>query len=111
MNFRAFTVCDTKIANRSQLTQIDGESSESKPVKIGVPQGSLMGPRLFITYVNDLPDSIRSGEVYMYADDPTIYTVGNTTNEVAITLQVILDQLQRFCPDVSRDEGLSGKQN
>jgi len=62
------------LANRSQLTQIDGASSESKPVKIGVPQGSLLGPRLFITYVNDLPDSIRSSEVYMYADDTTIYT-------------------------------------
>ena len=49
------------LANRSQLTQIDGAFSESKPLKIGVPQGSLLGPRLFITYVNDLPDSIRSG--------------------------------------------------
>ena len=49
------------LANRSQLTQTDGVFSESKPVKIGVPQGSLLGPRLFITYVNDLPDSIRSG--------------------------------------------------
>ena len=81
------------LANRSQLTQIDGASSESKPVKIGVPQGSLLGPRLFMTYVNDLPDSIRSGEVYMYADDTTIYTIGNTTDEVAMALQVILDQL------------------
>ena len=56
-----------------------------------------MGPRLFITYVNDLPDNIRSGEVYMYADDTTIYTIGNTTDEVAIALQVILDQLQTWC--------------
>ena len=59
--------------------------------------GSLLGPRLFITYVNDLPDSIRSGEVYMYADDTTIYTTGNSTDEVVIALQVILDQLQTWC--------------
>ena len=85
------------LANRSQLTQIDGAFSESKPVKIGVPQDSLLGPRLFVTYVNDLPDSIRSGEVYMYADDTTIYTIGNTTDEVAVALQVILDQLQTWC--------------
>ena len=77
------------LANRTQLTQIDGIFSESKPVKIGVPQGSLLGPRLFITYVNDLPDSIRSGEGYMYADDTTIYTIGNTIDEVAIALQEI----------------------
>ena len=56
-----------------------------------------MGPRLFITYVNDLPDSIRSDEVYMYADDTTIYTIGNTIDEVAIALQVILDQLLSWC--------------
>ena len=85
------------LANRSQLTQIDDAFSESKPVKIGVPQGSLLGLRLFITYVNDLPDSIRSVEVCMYADDTTIYTIGNTTDEVAIALQVILDQLQTWC--------------
>ena len=85
------------LANRSQLTQIDGAFSKSKPVKIGVPQGSLLGPRLFITYVNDLPDSIRGGEVYMFADDTTIYTIGDTTDEVARALQVILDQLQTWC--------------
>ena len=56
-----------------------------------------MGPRLFITYVNDLPDSIKNGVFYMYADDTTIYTTGNTTDEVAIALQVILDQLQTWC--------------
>jgi len=85
------------LANRSQLTQIDGAFSESKPVKIGIPQCSLLGPWLCITYVNDLPYSIRSGEVCMYADDTTIYTIGNTTDEVAIVLQVILDQLQTWC--------------
>ena len=85
------------LANRSQLSQKDGVFSESKPVKIGVPQGSLLGHRLFITYVNDLPDSIRSGEVYMYADDTTIYTIGKTTDEVALTFQVILDRLQTRC--------------
>ena len=54
------------LASRSQLTQIDDASSESKLVKIGVPQGSLWGPGLFITYVNDLPDSIRSGYKTLY---------------------------------------------
>lgn len=56
-----------------------------------------MGRRLFITYVNDLSDSIRSGEAYMCADNTTIYITGKTADEVTITLQVILNQLQTWC--------------
>ena len=81
------------LSSRRKTTQILGEYSESKLVKIGVPQGSLLDPRLFTTYV-DLPGSFRSGEAFMFADDTTIYTIGSSTYEVVISLQEILDQLQ-----------------
>ena len=80
------------LSSRRQTTQILGEFSESKLVKNGVPQGSLLGPTLFTPYVNDLPGSIRSGEAFMFADDTTIYTIGSSTYEVVISLQEILDQ-------------------
>lgn len=71
--------------------------SKFKLIRIGVPQGSLLGPRVLITYVNTLPDSIRSCEAYMYTDDTSIYTICNTTDEVAVALQLILDELKTWC--------------
>lgn len=51
-------------------------------VKYGVPQGSLPGPRLFSIYVNDFPESIREGELRLYADDPTTSLIGDNQDEV-----------------------------
>lgn len=46
------------LSNRNQFVQISGKKSALQPVKYGVPQGSILGPRLFSIYVNDLPESI-----------------------------------------------------
>ena len=49
----------------------DGKSSQEYPVKIGVPQGSILGPALFQLHINDLPDVICDNAIY--SDDTTLY--------------------------------------
>ena len=85
------------LSNRMQGTSVNKSRSDRNPIRAGVPQGSLLGPRLFASYVNDLPDSITSGEVYMYADDTTIYVVRNTVDDITTALQAVLDQVKFWC--------------
>ena len=60
------------LGSRSQQVVIDGEESGSVPVTSGVPQGSVLGPILFLIYINDLPDEVSS-QVRLFADDTPLY--------------------------------------
>ena len=60
------------LGSRSQQVVIDWEESESIPVTPGVPQGSVLGPILFLVYINDLPDEVRS-RVRLFGDDTALY--------------------------------------
>jgi len=59
------------LLGRSRRVTIAGTGSEWAPVLSGVPQGSVLGPVLFICYINDMPDTVSSF-VYMHADDTKI---------------------------------------
>ena len=52
---------------------LDGKSSQEHPVNVGVPQGSILGPTLFLLHINDLPDDVIC-DIAIYADDTTLYS-------------------------------------
>ena len=58
--------------NRKQSVVTNGTHSNIIPVSSGVPQGSVLGPILFLAYINDLPDQVRS-RVRLFADDTALY--------------------------------------
>ena len=60
--------------NRKQRVILNGQISEWEYVKAGVPQGSILGPLLFLLYVNDLPNNLKSN-VKLFADDVSLFSV------------------------------------
>ena len=59
---------------RSQIVQFKGVLSENNPVFTGVPQGSILGPLLFLIYFNDVHKSLCHSKTITYADDTVIFT-------------------------------------
>ncbi len=57
------------LSGRSQCVCVEGSKSTVLPVLSGVPQGSVLGPLLFLVFVNDLPDMVKESVFYMFADD------------------------------------------
>ena len=59
--------------NRRQYVYFNGESSDLKSISCGVPQGSVLGPLLFLLYINDLPNISSLFDFYLFADDTNLY--------------------------------------
>ena len=68
-----FQVRCLALCNRRLWVVPDGKSSQEYPVNTGVPQGSIVGPILFLLYINDLPDDAICN-IAIYADDTTFYS-------------------------------------
>lgn len=85
------------LTNRKQNVSLNNAMSEDEVIIDGVPQGSILGPLLFLLFINDLPLYTESSKTDMYADDTTLYTSGKTTEEITDNLQIALDNLDVWC--------------
>ena len=79
------------LSDRSQAVVVDGEKSSYIDVDSGLPQGSVLGPSLFLFYINDIPCSLKS-TVRLFADD-TIAYLAVTSEADAVDLQSNLNKL------------------
>jgi hypothetical protein len=81
----ALGIIRSYLQDRTQCVAIDGATSRPLPVDFGVPQGSILGPTLFLVMINDLDES---GQTLMFADDTTLLATGRNGNEI----QTLSDQ-------------------
>ncbi len=88
------------LSDRSQCINIEGLTSSTRNVKIGVPQGSVLGPLLFILYINNIGNNLAHSSFHLYADDMVIYSSASTLDQAVSHLQSDFDAVQHTLSDL-----------
>ena len=83
------------LENRKQRVVLDGSHSDRSDVLSVVPQGAVLGPLLFLAYINDMPESLRSSDCRLFADDSLLYCVVNKASDCEL-LQQDLTTLEQW---------------
>ena len=87
------------LSERQQFTVLNGTKSDMLPVSYGIPQGSVLGPTLFTVFTNDLPSSVQLGSLYMFADDTTVFCIGDSADMAITQLNKALQEVYIWCLD------------
>ena len=82
-----FGTISSFLNNRPLRAVLHGNSSQEYPVNAGVPQGSILGPTLFLLHINDLPDDVIC-DIAIYADDTTLYSKCSRASDLWQQLQL-----------------------
>ena len=93
---RTFCYLLSFLTNRSQSVCVNGIVSEPQKIDFGVPQGSTLGPLLFIMYINDISLVIRYSNVEQYADDTLLYFASDDVNIIESNLPSDLDGVTQW---------------
>ena len=94
---KALALMRSYLLNRRQCVKVGSNKSSFQEVKSGVPQGSILGPLLFLIYINDIPFYLQTSTIDLYADDSTLHSSGYNIFEIQQSLQSDLDILSTWC--------------
>ena len=78
---QVFGLISSFLSNRQPQVILDGKSSQEYPVNAGVPEGSILGPTLFLLYINELPDDVICN-IAIYADDICLYSKSDKASDL-----------------------------
>jgi len=101
---KAYQLCNSTInwfksylTDRKQMVQVANQLSDYRSVTCGVPQGSILGPLLFLLFINDLPLCTDNVITDMYADDTTLYDINKSQQVIERNLSEALNRLSIWC--------------
>ncbi|XP_045459304.1 uncharacterized protein K02A2.6-like [Melitaea cinxia] len=92
---RAFKIFESYLQNRTQVVKIDSFTSSVKNVTCGIPQGSIVGPLMFLIYVNNIININLIGKLTLYADDTCLFYYGSSIQDLISKAQNDLDRLTK----------------
>ena len=82
--------------DRYQQVQISSSLSNPALIKSGVPQGSILGPILFLIFINDLPTYVGRSKPFLFADDSTLISSGSNAQELSVSLKTDVTSVSRW---------------
>jgi hypothetical protein len=82
------------LTDRTQVTKYDNHVSMAKTTSYGVPQGTVLGPNLFILYINDIVQCLKKCSIQLFADDMLLYIMGDNVDSIINNLQEELRGIQ-----------------
>ena len=82
--------------NRTQSVRIGTEISHTEKITCGVPQGSILGPLLFLVTFNEIKSALKHSQIITDADDTVIYTSGNSIDMIQTKLQSDFDRIYEW---------------
>ena len=90
-----YNLFENYLADRFQRVLLNGQTSSWRPVLAGVPQGSILGPLLFLIYINDLPNELKSN-AKLFANDTSLFTIVKDKSESANILNNYLSEISKW---------------
>lgn len=93
---KVFKLLESYLQNRQQMVKISENQSSAKLITCGVPQGSILGPLLFLVYINDIYQIDLQGDVTLYADDTSIIYYGHSVEVILPQAQCDLNKLDEW---------------